>query len=378
VYDDVRGATSAVAAVARVGRALVSAGSLADLCDGALLEISQALRLDATAMYLPDIAEPRSFRRFATWFRDARGLPTAERLCLREEELAFLVAAEGPIVFRDPVGWVVPNPFEPVAGHGLVVPLISEESMIGIVVGAAPAPLGLEQVAAATLASIGALVCAGVVTARLREELQRTEIQRERMRLAAELHEGLAQDLSLAVREIAFLETDPAAPSAQASRQRLKEAVATAHRVVRAGLADLGAVQWLGGLDAAVTDVCEGFRRRGMDVDLRIEPIGAAVAPYAVAGVVRILHEALANVERHAGVDAADVVIRQVDGRLRLAVSDRGRGFDPDDVPGPRSGHFGLGIMRERAQALGGTFSVGASPAGGTGILLTVPAESSG
>ena len=57
---------------------------------------------------------------------------------------------------------------------------------------------------------LGDLLGAGIAAAQLRQELQRTALERERMRLAAEVHDGLAQDLALAMRELALLESAPA------------------------------------------------------------------------------------------------------------------------------------------------------------------------
>ena len=71
---------------------------------------------------------------------------------------------------------------------------------------------------------------AGIMTARLRRELQAAAMERERRTLAAEVHDGLAQYLAVARRELALPEPD---------RERLVEAVEAAHRLVRARLQTL-------------------------------------------------------------------------------------------------------------------------------------------
>ena len=88
---------------------------------------------------------------------------------------------------------------------------------------------------------------------------------------------------------------------------------------------------------------------------------------------IRVLSEALANVERHAGVRAAGLDARVRGGRLELVVSDDGRGFDPG--AGLREGHFGLGVMRERARAAGGLLAVDSAPGRGTRVALDLPLE---
>ena len=102
--------------------------------------------------------------------------------------------------------------------------------------------------AAAVLRVLGDLLGAGIEAARLRRELERTAVERERMRLAADVHDGLAQDLALAVRELALLDSEPSQAVADASQARLRAAVASAHRTVRARLAGIIAASALAGL----------------------------------------------------------------------------------------------------------------------------------
>lgn len=101
---------------------------------------------------------------------------------------------------------------------------------------------------------------------------------------------------------------------------------------------------------------------------------GALPAPVRLA-VYRFVEEALGNVARHAGTDAARVEI-DVDGRasLRAIVSDRGRGFDPDTV------QVGVGLhsVRDRIERLGGTLVVSSSPDAGASLVVTLPLAGSG
>ena len=86
--------------------------------------------------------------------------------------------------------------------------------------------------------------------------------------------------------------------------------------------------------------------------------------PSAIEGVdtevetcaYRILQEALTNVVRHAGASTVRVALFIDDGKLRLTVSDNGRGAAD---PFSRAGHYGVRGMRERAEALGGDLVIG-------------------
>jgi signal transduction histidine kinase len=99
----------------------------------------------------------------------------------------------------------------------------------------------------------------------------------------------------------------------------------------------------------------------------------ALITPERATEVVNILREAVSNSLRHA--QARTVTVRAVrgDGVVVLAVQDDGAGFEPV-LAGP--GH-GLGNMRARAAALGGTLEVISAPGKGTRVLLTLPVISS-
>jgi signal transduction histidine kinase len=95
--------------------------------------------------------------------------------------------------------------------------------------------------------------------------------------------------------------------------------------------------------------------------------------PLAVEeALYRIAQEALHNVVKHAGAREVRVEVGHAGDRVRLRVSDDGRGFDPAKVP---DGHLGLAGMRSRAERLGGELRVVSRPAGGTVIEILVPAH---
>jgi signal transduction histidine kinase len=361
-----------LAAIARVARALVGSGSLAQLAERALDEMRDALGLELVALYLPTADQQRGLRRFVTSAGASPATRARDEVSFDDEAWGLAVASGAPLLFREEASWLVANPFEPPAGSWLVVPLVSEAQLIGVVVAAARRPLSLDRAAATGLSLLGDLLSAGVATARLRQELQATEIERERMRLAAQIHDGLAQDLALAMRELALLDTDPTPELARASADRLREAVSSAHRVVRARLEDLSVSVPLGGVQAAVEEVCA---RRGHGLPLVLRSTGPVLdlPPETTAVVVRVLTEALANVQRHAGASKVEVRLEIEGDRLTLAIEDDGAGFSVGDVGGPGDGHFGLTLMRERARGAGGQLSIRSAAGQGAGITLQVP-----
>lgn len=362
---------SGLQAISRVARALNAPGTLEELALHALGELKATLGLSAAALYLP-LAGPRPIlRRYVRDERDGAAPEAREELIFDEEAWRFAVASGHPIVFQEAAGWLIDNPFQPEARFWLALPLVATGRLVGVLMAARDVPVDLDAVTLTVLTLLGEQLSAGIATARLRQELQRTAIERERMRLVADVHDGLAQDLALAMREVALLESDPAAQDAGATIERLREAVADAHRLVRARLVDLSGPAPLGGLRAALDEVCERSRRRGLPVALHA-PDDLVVAPAVTAAVLRVLSEALSNAERHAGASSVDVWLVKAGDALELRVRDDGRGFAGPAGEGARSpdGHFGLTLMRERADEVGGRLTIESSPGAGTTVVL--------
>ena len=152
-----------------------------------------------------------------------------------------------------------------------------------------------------------------------------------------------------------------------------REALRTIRRLSRESLAEVGAMLDVlreGAPDRApvrdLRTLVEDVRRAGLDVEQEAEGV-----PSEVGGTVyRIVQESLTNVVRPAGPGArARVVVRTGEGGVEVEVRDDGRG--PGDAL--REGN-GLAGMRERAAALGGTFSAGAAGESGFAVRAVLPA----
>jgi signal transduction histidine kinase len=359
-------------AIGRTARALVSAATLPELAQGALEEMGDSLGLEVAVLYLLRDERP-VLERFATATDGMTALRARERLVFDDEAWQLAVQGDAPLLMRDRGTWLMEHPFEPPAGGWLVLPLASGGRRLGVVIAGAARPLAVSAPAGAVLRLLGDLLGAGIAAARLRQELQHTALERERIRLAAEVHDGLAQDLALAVRELALLEADPAPDVAEASMRRLRAAVTSAHETVRGRLAGILPAPALGGLRPALEELCARFAHRGLrvtlDGDERLPEVPANVAVV----VIRVAAEALANVERHAGASQAALRAHAGGGRLELVVEDDGRGFEG----APPEGHFGLFVMRERAWSAGGALTIDSAPGRGTRVALDLPLEPS-
>ncbi|HEY8371091.1 MAG TPA: sensor histidine kinase [Thermodesulfobacteriota bacterium] len=189
----------------------------------------------------------------------------------------------------------------------------------------------------------------------------------ERQRIGRDMHDGVAQALFLVRVKLEELDEDLAAGATERARARvalLKTQVGRADDEVRAVIAGLKH-------DSAAEDPVEALRREASRVaaDLGLEfTLAVDALPRLDAQgrqhLAAIVSEAMANAARHGGATRVSIT---GDSR-RLVIADDGRGFPPAGDNGGRG--FGLVIMAERAQLIGGTLDVESAP--GHGARLTV------
>jgi signal transduction histidine kinase len=96
--------------------------------------------------------------------------------------------------------------------------------------------------------------------------------------------------------------------------------------------------------------------------------VGQGVLPAEVqVAIYRVCQEALNNVAKHAGASMVEIVLKHEDAAIELSIRDDGQGFDPERTT---SGHYGLGMMRERAEVVGAVLTVTSQPRQGTEIAI--------
>jgi signal transduction histidine kinase len=188
----------------------------------------------------------------------------------------------------------------------------------------------------------------------------------ERARIARDLHDGLAQELSFITAQSSWLLTrQPDEPRVRLLASASERALDESRRAI-AVLAGTAPAELTAAVEQAVGDVADRFRQQvAVDVALTDEP-----PPELAEQLVRIVREAVANAARHAH---AELVTVQVAGGppLVLEVRDDGSGFDPAQADADNL-RFGLRSMRERAEALEGTMTI-TSGSTGTTVRVEVP-----
>ncbi|MFB6980892.1 sensor histidine kinase [Streptomyces scopuliridis] len=198
----------------------------------------------------------------------------------------------------------------------------------------------------------------------------------ERRRLAAEIHDTIAQGLTgiIAQLQAVTATSDPALAqkhlgrAAALARHSLGEARRSVQNLGPAELEHHALPEALGKTVTAWSERT-GLRAR-FTVTGTEEPLHDEVA----ATLLRIAQEALANTARHARATRAGVTLSYMGDEISLDIRDDGRGFDPLALP-PRSGTGGFGLdgMRARAERIEGTVTVESEKGQGTAVSARVP-----
>jgi signal transduction histidine kinase len=198
---------------------------------------------------------------------------------------------------------------------------------------------------------------------------------RERRRIAGDLHDGPVQDLvGLSMRLSAAAEETDAADA----RGALAEAAAAARASIRTMRSAIVGVYppnlRQAGLGPAVSDLTARLQQEGVEIVLDVRPAGG-FDPETDELLYRSCQEALRNVERHARAGRVEVSVRREDGRAVLEVADDGRGLAPEE-PATEDGeaHLGLQILRELVGDAGGTLTLEPRAGGGTVLRVELPA----
>ena len=202
--------------------------------------------------------------------------------------------------------------------------------------------------------------------------------QRERKRLAAELHDYLAQLLVLAKMKLGQgKRLADRIPACMDFIRESEDALTEALTYTRTLVADLSPpVLHDFGLPSALSWLGQQMERHQLKVAVRVAPDVHARLPTDQALLVfQSVRELLMNIAKHSGTGEATLSLDQAEGYLRIEVRDEGKGFMVASQTTGGSAKFGLFSIRERMRALGGTFDIESNPGKGTTATLTLPFE---
>ena len=199
--------------------------------------------------------------------------------------------------------------------------------------------------------------------------------EQERTRIARELHDDIAQRLSLLANELKELQQS-LPPSKSKVRARMgavqegtveiaNDVQTMSHKLHSSKLEYLGVV-------AAMKGFCKEFgEQQRVEIDFRSNNVPMHLSPEISLCLFRVLQEALQNGAKHSGVRHFDVQLREDSGGIHLDIDDSGQGFDLNVAM--HSQGLGLISMRERVRLVDGTITIYSGPTRGTSIHVHIP-----
>ena len=205
-----------------------------------------------------------------------------------------------------------------------------------------------------------------------------TAQERERQRIARDLHDDVSQRLAALVLEVASLERRPSTVPAEFTQalrplreqlEHLSDDVHTLAYRLHPSLLEHA------GLRPAVEDhVQQVSRRTGLPVHLKILDVPNTVTLDQATCLFRVMQESVQNVVKHAQATTVTVQLRGSSKGIGLSVIDNGKGFDPQDLRAHQQG-LGLSSMEERLRQLHGFLRIQSRPSYGTKVCAWVPCE---
>ncbi|HKT35595.1 MAG TPA: MASE1 domain-containing protein [Nitrospira sp.] len=211
---------------------------------------------------------------------------------------------------------------------------------------------------------------------RMAQTLTLTE-QRERKRMAGELHDYLAQLLVLGKMKLSNMHAplEQIGASAATLFQEIDETFSKALDYTRTLIAELSPpVLHELGLPVALQWLADQMKKHRLMVEVRLGTSDLPLPEHQALLLFHSIRELLLNVAKHAGTTKAILTLDVADHLLRITVQDKGKGFDINRLERTQPGHhFGLFSVKERMEELGGWLRVESIPGRGTTVMLGLP-----
>lgn len=228
-----------------------------------------------------------------------------------------------------------------------------------------------------TLERFAVQAAIAIDNAHLHRQVADLAVAQERLRIAHEMHDGIAQVLGYVNTKVQAAIEYLRREKTEEGLVQLRELAAAAREAygdVREAIVDL---RTLPGLTRSFQDVLREYVDRWKEqteVETVLVVDGDLGMPNGIdLQLVRIIQESLTNVRKHAKATTARIEVRRRDGKLLITVRDDGIGFAQAGRSRSVFPRFGLSTMRERAESIGGTFSIESEPGGGTMVSVEVP-----
>jgi nitrate/nitrite-specific signal transduction histidine kinase len=228
------------------------------------------------------------------------------------------------------------------------------------------------------LESLGHHVAVSIENAQLYWQLRSMAALEERDRLARELHDHLAQALGYMNVKASIIDDllgRGQFDNARENLDELKTAAKITYTDVREAIFNLRTdVTTQASFLAALQDYLEEYRTTyKINVHLEAQDEVVEFTSEVASQVLRIIQEALTNVRKHAGASQVLIHCQKEGSLVAISIQDDGRGFSLERSAGERRQSYGLQIMKERAESVGGSLELYSQPGKGTRVTIRVP-----
>ena len=230
-----------------------------------------------------------------------------------------------------------------------------------------------------TLERFAVQAAIAIDNAHLHSQASDLAVAQERLRIAHEMHDGLAQVLGYVNTKVQAADAYLKRGRNEEASSQLRELAASAREAytdVREGIVGLRTLPDADqGVAEALRDYLEQWKTQaGISTELIVEG-DVRVRPSVELQLVRIVQEALTNVRKHAKASRASVSLVRRDRTIVATVTDDGVGFDPAAQTRSEFPRFGLTTMRERAASVGGSITVESARGHGTTVRFELPLD---
>ena len=201
-----------------------------------------------------------------------------------------------------------------------------------------------------------------------------TAQEKERERIARELHDGIGQSLSAvkfsvenSLKQINKETAGPPAKRLEAVIPMIQDSIEEVRKIAMdlrpSVLDDLGIL-------ATISWFCREFQtiHSGINIEQQLEIQEDEVPDPLKTSIYRVLQEALNNVAKHSKANLVNISLKSIDGTIELVIGDNGMGFDLEEALSVKSSRKGLGLssMKERSELSGGSFTIKSVRGAGT------------
>lgn len=348
--------------VATIAEALNSAPDVPTALTRTLEVIAEELELDTAWVWLLDAETGHVYnaaaRNLPPFLQEPVRMTGASCWCIEQFRSGSLDASNVDVMGCSRLRAAAERDLTRDIAHHASVPLFFQDKPLGIMNVTAPKMRRLEARELRLLSTIGYQLGVAIERARLAEESATHARADERTRLAREIHDTLAQNLTAIALRIESGQPDEALRVTRATLEEARRSVMNLRADPLAGKP----------LAQALTALVHEFTSQS-GIRVTLDASAACALPLAAeAELYRIAEQALANVQKHAQAKGVCVSLRCTRGAATLTIEDDGRGFDTRRIAEDRHGIRG---MRERARLAGGALRI-ASSGGGTRVVARV------